>query len=183
VIARLASQKAKFKSAWQTVTAKVAGLEKAVTDLTAERDQLKTQSDPTAASKQVEALNATIRGMKTRAAFDSAALKEGASPAALEDLWKLAEVKADADEPDLAAITATITAQKAARAWAFGATPPPLDPNAPPPPRPAAGSGQGGANGAPAQFSEAQLNDPKFVMQNFDKIALASTERIARGEV
>ena len=183
IVARLASQKSKYKAAWREITSKVAGLEKLVTDLTSERDRLAVTADTSLAAKKVDELTTEIRGMKTRAAFDSLALKAGAQPAALEDLWKLSEVKAEADEPDLAALQATVETQKASRAWAFGATPPPIDPNAPPPPRPAPGSGQGGSPIASGTFSESQLNDPRFVMMNFQKISDAASERIARGEI
>lgn len=183
LVARLAAQRSKFKAAWQGLQSKVTALEKTVSDLTAERDKLSVQADTSLAAKKVDELTAQIRGMKARQAFDQAALKAGANPAALEDLWKLSEVKTDADEPDAAAIGRVIEAQKTARAWAFGPPAPANGQQTPPPPKPAAGSGQGGTVGAPAIFSDEQLQDVKYVFSNFDKISQAAQERLARGEI
>jgi hypothetical protein len=180
VIARLAAQKAKFKAAWRTLNDKVAGLEKQVTDLTAERDQLAVKADTSEVAKRLDAKTAELRTLKHQLKFNELATAKGADPKLLPDLWKLAEVQVETDEPDAAALQTLIDAQKTARSWAFGQ---PADPNAPPPPKPAPGSGQGGSITATSQFSEAQLQDPKFVMMNFDRISQAANDRIQRGEI
>lgn len=184
LIARLGAQKQKFKAAWTALKERSDLLDKQVKDLTEQNTQLLNKTDVSAAAKRVDELTAELRGLKHRAAFDTLALKSGAQPGALEDLWKLSEVEAKSDEPDATALQKVIDDQKAARAWAFNAEPPPPpDPNAPPPLKPAAGSGKGGAAGTPAVFSEDQLSDPKFVMANFARISAAASERVAAGQV
>lgn len=158
-------------------------LEKQLKSLEAERDELAKKADTSVAAQKIEELTGRLRTMAHRQAFDAAALKAGAQPAALEDLWTLSGVKAEKDEPDADAIAAVIEAQKSARSWAFGTPPPPPDPNAPPPRKPAPGAGQGAGTTAPSTFTEDQLTDPKFVMQNFERISLAASERLARGEL
>lgn len=188
IVARLAAQKTKFKSAWKSLADKVAGYEKTIADLTAERDNLKIQADTSLAAKKVDELTGQLRTLKHRQAFDNAALKAGAKPSALEDLWKLSEIKAEADEPDAKAIGEVIDAQKQARAWAFGTTAEPkLGPDGKPiePPivKPGPASGQGGNTTASPTFSTEQLSDPKFVMMNWERISAAAAERVARGEI
>jgi hypothetical protein len=162
---------------------KVKDLEKQVADLTTERDQLAARTDTSAAAKRVDELTAELRGYKHRQAFDSLALKSGAKPEALNDLWQLSKVEAKTDEPDAAALQTVIDKQKTDRGWAFSVETPPPDPNAPPPPKPAVGSGQGSQHKGAAQFSEAQLSDPRFVMANFDRISAAASERVASGQL
>lgn len=181
VIARLASQKAKFKAAWKTLTEKVGGLETENTALKAENAELKTKADTSEVAKRLDAEISAHRALKHRLAFNGEALKRGADPKLLDDLWKLAEVKPETDEPDLAALGTLLDAQKTARAWAFGGPPP--DPNAPAPPKPAVGSGQGGVNNALPGFSDEQLGDPRFVMMHFDRISAAAADRVAKGMI
>ncbi len=183
LIARLGAQKQKFKAAWLAQSERMTALLKQVTDLTTERDALLSKTDTSAAAKRVDELSAELRGIRHRQAFDGLALKAGANPDALEDLWKLSEITPAADQPDPAALQAVIDQQKTARGWAFQTEAPPADPNAPPPPKPAVGSGQGKGTVAGAQFSEEQLQDPKFVMLNYEKITQAASDRIARGEI
>jgi hypothetical protein len=64
---------------------------------------------------------------------------------------------------------------------------PPKGDEGPPPPKPGFGGGQGTKAGGPAPYTMAD-NDPRasdaiYQFNNFDRIAQAASERIARGEI
>jgi len=183
LIARLGAQKQKFKAAWTGLKEKSDALEARVKELTEQNTQLLSKTDVSAAAKRVDELTAELAGYKHRQAFDGLALKSGAQPGALNDLWELSKVEVRPGEPDAVALQAVIDKQKTERAWAFATPETPVDPNAPPPVKPAVGSGQGGNPKPAAKFSEAQLSDPAFVMNNFAAISQAASERIAAGQV
>jgi hypothetical protein len=185
----MANQRAKFKQAWQALTDRVEGLEKANKALETQNAELKTKADDSEVVKRLEATTGELRLLKTRVAFNTIATEKGANPKLLADLWKLTGVTADKDDPDLAALGKLIDEQKTERGLYFQAeTPPPAEGAAgngePPPPKPGPAGGQGGPGAKPGvQFSIEQLQDPKFVMMNFDRISKAAQERVARGEV
>jgi len=152
--------------------------ERTIKALTAERDSLAANSD-------VKALTAQIRGLKHRQAFDQIALKAGADPAKLGDLWDLSKVQADSDEPDMEAMGKLVAEQKKSRGWAFGQQ---QQQQAPPPnpdtlPNPAPGSGQGGGQASGTTYGPEHYADAKFFFRNHEKMAAYAKERVVRGEV
>ncbi len=182
LIARLASQRARFRDQFRTSEAKVIKLKEDLDRLTKEADELRKVADTSAAVKRVAELEGRLRDVEHRKSFDKLAKSKGATEAALDDLWKLSEYKAETDQPDEAALATLLDAQKTARPYLFsGATPPPA--NGQPPVKPGPGSGQGGSTTATQQFSPDQLADPKFVMSNFADISQAAGDRMKRGEI
>ncbi len=121
-------------------------LRKAHDDLVKDRDGWKTKAEASAPelTAKVEELQAIIRAGKHRSAFDKAAEAAGVEPRAALDLWTLSGYKADAEEPDAAAITTAIAAAKESRPYLF---------------RPAAGEG-GQAGGGADKPAAAKLNVP-----------------------
>lgn len=187
LIARLASQRARFRDQFRTSEAKVTKLKEDLDRLTKEADELRKVADTSAAVKRVAELEGRLRDVEHRKSFDRLAKGKGATEAALDDLWKLSEYKAETEQVDEAALATLLDAQKTARPYLFGtngntANSPSNSPNSPPP-KPGPGSGQGGSTTATQQFSQDQLADPKFVMSNFADISQAAGDRMKRGEI
>lgn len=184
LVARLASQRTKFRAAVDRLTAERDDLKATLAKVTTERDGLAAKADTGGASKRVEELTAELRTLKHRAKFDELALKSGADPKKLGDLWELSKLKTDTDQPDETAIGKVIAEQKTAREWAFQAPQaeqPPANPDTIPRPGPA--SGQGGKTAVAPLLSEPQIADVKYQMLNFDRISADAADRVARGEI
>lgn len=182
LVARLATQRTKFKDAVERITTERDSLKAEADRLRVENADLKTRADTSVSVKRVAELEGKLRDLDHRKVFDKLATAKGARPEALEDLWQLSGYKAEKDDIDEATIATLIDEQRGKRSYLFGVDAPPPPPPTPPP-KPGAGSGQGGSSTVTLVFSEEQLSDPKFVMQNFERIALSAQERINTGQI
>jgi hypothetical protein len=106
LVARLATQKRKFKDSAKQLTAERKDLRKQVETLTAQLEKL---SKETPAGK-VQELETQLRTLKHRGVFDRLARDRGAPDDVLDDLFVLLKYQADKDEPDEAAIAKLLDA-------------------------------------------------------------------------
>lgn len=114
---------------------------------------------------EVDRLKGEIRTGKHRAAFNEAATAAGAPKDALDLLWRESGWKADADEPDGAAIGKAVETLKgrADIARLFGGEATQAEEK-----RPAPGSGQGSrvSQGSRVKATSADLKDPDWCFRN-----------------
>ncbi len=110
----------------QTLTSERDEYRDALSEVSEERDGLRTAvSSPDETAKELTALRQQIRD---RTHFDKdAELAKGdkAKEAAVKHLWKLADYKAEADEPDEAALKGILKKLRAEADYAFDAAEPP----------------------------------------------------------
>ena len=104
LVARLASQRARFRDQATTAAKERDTLRTENTRLAAEVADLKTRSDSSAAVKRVAELEGKLRDVEHRKVFDKAAKLKGAAEAALDDLWTLSGYKAEGDLADEVAL-------------------------------------------------------------------------------
>lgn len=189
LVARLGAQRQKFKAAAQHLTTQRDGLQAEVDRLTKENSDLKGKADNSATAKRVLELEQQIREGNHRRAFDRLAKAKGVPEDSLDLLWQVSGYKAQADEIDEPALSAVIDEQKAKPGVSrlFGAAAPPVkEGQSTPPNKPAPGSGQGGGspNGVPPMaHDDTRWSDVAYMMNNFQAVADAASQRIARGEV
>jgi hypothetical protein len=169
-VARLASQRSKFRAA-----AEVATLKQQVID-----------AAKTGGAEEIAALKATIRDNAHRGTFDRLAKAAGVKEKALNDLWERSGYKAEGDVPDESKIKAAIDKQKADRDYLFEPATEAASgaeglegPDTPPEPKPGPGRGQGGtqrAAGGQFQATDAQLRDPNWCFANAAKLSQVANE-------
>lgn len=182
LIARLASQRSRFRDQASTAV-KERDTFKAERDrLMTENAELKKTADTSVAVKRVAELEGKLRDLDHRKVFDRTAKAKGATDAALDDLWTLSGYKAEAPEADEAALGTLIDAQKTARPYLFGGTTE-TPKNGAPPAKPGPGSGQGAGPAAVGTLNTDQQSDVKYMMMNFDRISADARERMNRGEI
>lgn len=174
----------RFRERAETAETAKANLEKQVTTLTNDLTLLKDSTD----AKRVAELTSELRTIKHKDAFRKLALKAGAKPEGVDDLFALSGHKAETDLVDEAGMTKLIDEQKAKRGYLFGQTTPTegeqlAEGEQAPEIKPGPGSGQGAPLKTGPKFTEAQLSDPVFVMRNYDAITEASAARVAAGQV
>jgi hypothetical protein len=163
---------------------KLAEAERQLKAITKERDDLAVKADHSMLAKANDALRLEIRGYKTREAFDAAGLVAGADPKMMTDLFTLAKIPINGDEPNAEAIAAFWSEAATSKPWGFLK---PADPNAPQPPKPGAGTGQGGNASGPSSFTmqdnDPRISDVRYQMNNAAAIQAAALDRLARGEL
>ena len=131
-------------------------------------------------------LKATIRESRHKAEFARLAKERGATDDVIDSVWKLSGYEAKGDEPDAAAIGTMLDEAKGkpgiAPLFAKVEAPDPTKPIV----KPAVANGQGGKNG-PSPYTlgddDPNAQDAAWQYRNFDRIAQAASERIARGEI
>jgi hypothetical protein len=183
-VARLATQRSKFRAAAK--------------NLTTERDQLRAQvvkleaavleAGKTGGAARIAELEGQLRDQSHRGKFDELARAAGVKPNALNDLWEKSGYKAEGDLPDEAKITAAIAKQKTDRDYLFnpaGEAAEGLEgqegPDTPPEPKPGPGRGQGGtqrATGGQFAATDAQLRDPAWCFANAGKMTQAANDAV-----
>jgi regulator of replication initiation timing len=186
LIARLGAQRSKFRAAAQSLAQE---RDQARADLTKLRErlaELEKTADTSAAVKRVAELERQIRERDHRSVFDRLAKTKGVAEDSLDLVYQLSGYQAEADQADEAAIGTLLDEAKGRPGLSrlFG----PGDPAKPAPiVKPAPGGGQGGnpAEASPhvMQPGDPRISDVKYQFMNFDSIARAAQERIARGEV
>jgi len=89
-----------------------------------ERDTLKTQiGNPDDAAKELVSLKQQIRDRNHFDKFAELAKGEKAKEAALKDLWKISDYKAESDEPDESTLRGLVKKLKTSAFYAFDAEP------------------------------------------------------------
>lgn len=187
-IARMAIQRSKLRSAVGNLTTERDALKAEAERLRAENVELQGKADTSASAKRVQELEAKLRQIDHRKVFDRLAAAKGARPDGLEDLYALSGYRAEGDAADEAAIGALIDEQKGKRGYLFGKAEEAPAEGTPPPARKALGSGQGsdkaGAEGTIKMApDDPRWSDTKWIMSNYEAVAKASADRVARGEV
>lgn len=185
IVARLASQKKKFKDASKRITSE---RDEARQQLQQAQARIKELEDAAPAGR-IKELEAELRTVRHRTTFDRLAIGEGADPESLDDLFQLSGYQAKDDKPDEKGIRKLLGEQKAhpSRKRFFqaaesdvagddqgdegaadrGGEPPPT-----PGPRPVPGGGRGGRAGKGAGgpvLTKDQLADPKFMLDSRNK--------------
>jgi hypothetical protein len=175
-IARLASQRTKYRDAARKAIADRKDLAKQLDDVRKELDDLRTSGG----SARVTELETELRTLRHRAAFDRLAKERGADEADLDDLFALSGYKPEGDEPDPKAIGKILDAARehptrrkffraddaagddapeaSGRAARETITP------APKPPAPDAGRGGRATPAGSVTLTPDQLSDPKFML-------------------
>jgi len=106
----------------QTLTSERDEYRDALTEVSDERDKLKTSPE---AATQIADLQAKIRDRNHFDKFSELAKGEKAREGAVKHLWKLAEYKAEADEPDEVALKGVLKKLKTEAHYAFEDAEPP----------------------------------------------------------
>lgn len=180
-IARLASQRTKFRGAVKALTTE---RDAAKAEIVALKQQV-IDAAKTGGAEEIAALKATIRDNAHRGKFDELAKAAGVKPKALQDLWERSGYKAEGDVPDEAKIKVAIETQRTDRDYLFepaaaqGEGADEGNPDTPPEPKPGPGRGQGGtqrSTGTQFQATDAQLRDPAWCFANADKLAAMSKD-------
>jgi hypothetical protein len=181
-VARLATQRSKFRAAAKNLTTERDTLRAKVTQLEA----AVAEAGKTGGAARIAELEGQIRSQGHRAKFDALARAAGVKPNALDDLWERSGYKAEGDVPDEARMTATITKQKTDRDYLFNASTEAAEgaeglegPDTPPEPKPGPGRGQGGTQrAAGGQFAatDAQLRDPAWCFAHAAQLSQAANE-------
>jgi hypothetical protein len=175
-VARLASQRSKFRAAAKSLTTERDALRAEIAKLKGEL----LETAKTGGAARIAELEGQLRAQGHRAKFDELARAAGVKPNALDDLWEKSGYKAEGDQPDDAKIKAAIADQRTKRDYLFNAATEPAEGleglegvDTPPEPKPGPGRGQGGtqrAAGGQFQASDAQLRDPAWCFANAAKL-------------
>ncbi len=181
-IARLAAKGRGYRDALKLEREKTAQLQR---DLDASKATI-SELKPLADGSKAQELAAELRTLKHRGKFDAIAGELGVRPGAIEDLYALSGYKPEADTVDEAAVRAAIEAQKTARPFLFGGEASGTRAEAPPAAPPTLPAGPGASRGGstsvpPARFTDDQLSDVTFVMNNWDANVQQAKDGIARG--
>jgi hypothetical protein len=130
--------------------ASIAGHDRALGTITTERDswKMKAEAAPTEKDARIAEMEASLRGIVHRAAFDKEATAKGAKAAALDALWAVSQYKAEGDTPDPARITEVVGQLATSQAYAF--TPATDATSAKPIPKSVLPPGAGAQRGDPA---------------------------------
>jgi hypothetical protein len=99
-----------------------------------ERDQAieKLRASPNEHAARMTELEAENNGLRHQVTFTTAALRAGAKPDSIEDLYKLSGLKPGMEPATVESFAEYLTQAKEARAWAFGVTPVPAGQQATP---------------------------------------------------
>jgi hypothetical protein len=185
-IEKLSGAVARHRRDAEDAQEKLEAAEKTIKALTVERDTFKAQADTSAMKKRVAELEGIIRNGNHKAAFARLGKEKELDPDAVDYLYQISGWKAESEEIDEEAMSATLDELKTKPGLSrlFGNLAPP--PNGQPlvrKPGPASGQG-GGDKGRPgSKFTNEQLSDPVFTMRNWDAIQKDAMEQVARGEV
>jgi hypothetical protein len=92
-----------------------------------ERDQAieKLKASPSEHAARMAELESENNGLKHQVTFTTAALKAGAKPDSIEDLYKLSGLKPGMEPATVESFAEYLEGAKQARSWAFGVTPAP----------------------------------------------------------
>ncbi len=130
----LQEQNSRLTEQLQTLTSERDEYRDALSEVSTDRDNLKAQiASPGDQAKELAALKQQIRDRTHLDKFSELAKGEKAKDAAIKHLWKLADYKAEADEPDEAALKGILKKLRAEADYAFDAADDPGSPNKPPP--------------------------------------------------
>src|SRR5271157_192414 len=180
----------------QTLTSERDEYRDALSEVASERDSLKTQIiSPDELTAELAALKGQIRDRAHFDKFSDLAKGDHAKEAAVKHLWKLADYKAEADEPDEAALKDVLRRLKTEADYAFEDAEPPNMKAAreaaerewsgkkhglPAPKEAPAGGGRSARNqGGDGTIVTAEMRaDPKFMLdpRNRELIAAAAKE-------
>jgi len=180
----------------QTLTSERDEYRDALSEVASERDTLKSQiSSPDELTAELTALKQQIRDRAHLDKFSELAKGEKAKEAAIKHLWKLADYKAEADEPDETALKDVLKRLKTEADYAFEDAEPPNMKAAreaaerewsgkkhglPAPKEAPAGGGRSARNqGGDGTIVTAEMRaDPKFMLdpRNRELIAAAAKE-------
>ena len=180
----LERQVADLTAQLQTLTSERDEYRDALTEVSNDRDSLKSQiAEPGDMAKELATLKAQIRDRTHLDKFSELAKGEKAKEAAIKHLWKLAEYKAEGDEPDEAALKGILKKLKAEAEYAFDA---PDSPNKPPQftvPNPA-GGGRAARNdgGDGTVLTQEMLSNPAYMLAPGRQAALAAQIRARNGQ-
>ena len=168
----------------QTLTSQRDEYRDALTEVSNDRDTLREQiGNPDDTLKELASLKQQIRDRTHLDKFSELAKGEKAKEAAIKHLWKLAEYKAEGDEPDEAALKGILKKLKAEAEYAFDA---PDSPNKPPQftvPNPA-GGGRAARNdgGDGTVLTQEMLSNPAYMLAPGRQAALAAQIRARNGQ-
>jgi hypothetical protein len=181
-VARLATQRSKFRAAAKSLTTERDQLRAENTKLRAEV----AEAGKTGGAARIAELEGQLRNQGHRAKFDALARAAGVKPNAMDDLWERSGYKAEGDLPDEAKIAAAIAEQRTKREYLFNASTEAAEgaeglegPDTPPEPKPGPGRGQGGTQrAAGGQFgaTDAQLRDPAWCFAHAAQLTQAANE-------
>ena len=180
----LERQVADLTAQLQTLTSERDEYRDALTEVSNDRDSLKSQiAEPGDMAKELATLKAQIRDRTHLDKFSELAKGEKAKEAAIKHLWKLAEYKAESDEPDEAALKGILKKLKAEADYAFDAAD---SPNKPPPftiPNPP-GSGRSGRNdgGDGTVLTPEMRANPVYMLSPGRQAAIAADIRARNGQ-
>ncbi len=183
LIARLASQRTKFRAAVETLTEERDGLRTERNQLSKDLNDLKQNTDVSKASKRIAELEQVIRNRTHGDAFKRIAKAAGADERGLDDLYALSGWKAEKDDVDEAALKTLVDDLKAKKPLHF---PPPSDAGDSPtveekPIKRVVGGDRGGSHDktkSGIRLTGENLADPKFMLdpRNKDMILAAAKE-------
>jgi hypothetical protein len=183
-VARLATQRSKFRAVAKNLTTERDQLQAEVTKLKAEV----LEAAKTGGAARIAELEGKLRDQSHRGKFNELAKAAGVKPNALDDLWERSGYKAEGDLPDEAKIAAAIAKQKTDRDYLFNPATEAAEglegqegPDTPPEPKPGPGRGQGGtkrADGGQFAATDAQLRDPAWCFANAGKMAQAANDAV-----
>ncbi len=168
----------------QTLTSERDEYRDALTEVSNDRDTLRKQiGNPDDTLKELASLKQQIRDRTHLDKFSELAKGEKAKEAAIKHLWKLAEYKAESDEPDEAALKGILKKLKAEADYAFDAAD---SPNKPPPftiPNPP-GSGRSGRNdgGDGTVLTPEMRANPVYMLSPGRQAAIAADIRARNGQ-
>jgi hypothetical protein len=189
-VARLATQRSKFRAAAKNLTTERDQLRAEVTKLKGEV----LEAAKTGGAARIAELEGQLRDQSHRGKFNELAKAAGVKANALDDLWERSGYKAEGDQPDEGKIASAIAKQKTDRDYLFEAATDPAEgaegqegPDTPPgsgersrtEPKPGPGRGQGGnqrATGGQFQATDAQLRDPAWCFANAAKLSQVANE-------
>jgi hypothetical protein len=162
--------KSKLKEAMINLKAR----EDALKTIEVERDQARADSekakskyDDSKLKAEMESLKVQLRDTKHRTVVDRHLAEAGIRPEARDAFYKLAEYKAEGDEPDEARVKAFVEEAKGKLGYLFG-EPEPADKGGGPGPGRGQGASAGGGNGK-FRVTRAQLADPHWCRENHDR--------------
>lgn len=186
-LARIAVQRSKLRSAVTNLTTERDTIRSERDRLITENANLKTQADTGASQKRVKELEQKLRERDHRSAFDKTAKASGVPEDRLDAAWKLSDYKADGDVNE-DALASTLDALKESNAFLFGESAPAKEGDAPIV-KPGAGQGQGRKAKSSSNDSviieddDPRWNDAAWQMTHRDQIhasTKAKQERTAR---
>lgn len=173
---RLASEKRQYKTRLVESKRELTDLRARVEAMEREREELKARADSSIHLKELERLRGEMRQGKHRQVFNDLALKLGANPKALDDVFSSSGWKADTDEVDVETMGSAISEVlankdylKASVSW-DGVPPAAQGKDRSRLPKPAPAGGRGGrVDGVGPQIDlERAKSDPAYASKHYE---------------